>query len=107
MGKMSTKHCDCFPHPFQALPAKPHPSKANCIKKHSKISWTDAAPNLLNFLFTRVASTKEAGLKQSLCPQTQEYRRLSTDIYFTSNKNREVNKRPIKLQCAILFSGQV
>ncbi|XP_019266735.1 PREDICTED: protein ABIL2-like isoform X2 [Nicotiana attenuata] len=59
------KQGDCFPHPFQALPPKPHPSKPKYM--HSKISWTDASPNPLNFSFTRVASTKEVG-KRSVSP---------------------------------------
>ncbi|MCD7450912.1 hypothetical protein HAX54_008974 [Datura stramonium] len=56
------KNGDCFPHPFQV-----HPSKPKYMKRHSKISWTDASPNPLNFSFTRVASTKEIG-KRSVSP---------------------------------------
>ncbi|XP_075103055.1 protein ABIL2 isoform X4 [Nicotiana tabacum] len=61
------KQGDCFPHPFQALPSKPHSYKPKYMKRHSKISWTDASPNPLNFSFTRVASTKEVG-KRSVSP---------------------------------------
>ncbi|PHU28110.1 Protein ABIL3 [Capsicum chinense] len=61
------KNGDCFPHPFQALPPKHHPTKPKYMKKHSKISWTDASPNPLNFSFTRVASTNEVG-KRSVSP---------------------------------------
>ncbi|XP_006343822.1 protein ABIL2-like [Solanum tuberosum] len=60
-------HGDCFPHPFQALPLKPHPSKPKYMKNHSKISWTDASPNPLNFSFTRGPSNKEIG-KRSISP---------------------------------------
>ncbi|KAK4365505.1 hypothetical protein RND71_016863 [Anisodus tanguticus] len=56
------KNGDCFPHHFQ-----PHPSKPKYMKRHSKISWTDASPNPLNFSFTRIASTKEVG-KRSVSP---------------------------------------
>ncbi|XP_004245491.1 protein ABIL2-like isoform X1 [Solanum lycopersicum] len=61
------QHGDCFPHPFQALPSKPHPSIPKYMKKHSKNSWTDASPNPLNFSFTRVPSNKEVG-KRSISP---------------------------------------
>lgn len=74
------KQGDCFPHPFQALPSKPHPSKPKYMKRHSKISWTDASPNPLNFSFTRVASTKEVG-KRSVSP-----------LKFTLKRSGSVNR---------------